>query len=96
MEKGAMKKYDFVREIVDIALHTGLSADRVNAFENTLRREYGGKRVVIERKAPITLDDVNHALREQKSVKTISKQTGLSRSTIYRMLSSRKSHRLVQ
>lgn len=91
-----MKEPDFVREVVTLAVQTGLPAEQVGALENTLRREYGGRTVRIDRRAPLTVDDVNLALRESKSVRTIARETGFSRATIYRMLSGRKSHRPVE
>jgi DNA invertase Pin-like site-specific DNA recombinase len=86
-----MKEPDFVREVVGLAVQTGLPAEQVSALEHSLRREYGGRTVRIDRRAPLTVDDLNSALRESKSVRTIAKETGFSRATIYRML-SRKSH----
>ena len=86
-----MKKCDFVEGVASIAVQTGLSVEQVAQFADAIRKEYGGKTVTIDRRPPVTIDDVNNALRHQKSVRVISKETGLSRSTIYRMLSSRKS-----
>lgn len=89
-----MKRFDFVEELADIAYESGIRPEAVNVLKSKLRRDFGGLTVTIARREPVTLERVNAALRAQKSVRTISKEMGLSRSTIYRMLSCRKSHSL--
>lgn len=85
-----MKRTDFVSEVTGLMREVG-GIDPASAakVEVELRRRYGGKMIQIERRPIVTLDDVNSALRQKKPVRLIAAETGLSRSTIYRMLGSK-------
>lgn len=85
-----MKRIDFACEIVGLMREVG-GVDPAAAckVEIELRRRYGGKVLQIERRPVVTIDDVNSALRQRKPVRVIAAETGLSRSTIYRMLGTK-------
>lgn len=82
-----MKRTDFTCEIVGLMREVcGVDTVSASRVESELRKRYGGRAVHIERQPVVTIDEVNSALRERKPVRLIAAETGLSRSTIYRML----------
>lgn len=85
-----MKREDFACQVVGLMREFAeVDADCAAKVESELRRRYAGKQVTVERRAPLTQDDIDFALRRRMSVKDIAQQNGVSRSTIYRMIGSK-------
>lgn len=85
-----MKRVDHAADIAQLLADMAvLSPKSVESFEVELRKRFGGRAVTIERRAPVTIEQIDAALRERKSVRTIASEAGISRSTIYRMISSK-------
>jgi len=92
MEARIMNKPDFVSELVAIVREvTPLSSYDAHQIEHSIRLQYGGERVRIEPKAPVSYEQIDSLQRQRKSVNVIAKELGCSRSTIYRFLERRKS-----
>lgn len=85
-----MNKMDFVREVVAIARETtGLDSKALAKLEDQIRCQFAGETVRIAPRPPVTYEDIDAGLRQRKSVRVMSSEFGISRSTIYRMLESK-------
>lgn len=91
------KEPDFVAQVAALAAEVaGADPARLPRLERELRRRFGSMCVWIPAQPPeppISLERVNAGLRAGRSVREIAGETGVSRSTIYRLLGSRKSQR---
>jgi hypothetical protein len=86
-------KIDAVQQLLQVvatAAHIDHAA--LARADTAIRREFGGVALRIQPKAPVTIDDIDVKLRARKPVAIIAHEVGLSRATIYRML-SRKAKR---
>lgn len=81
-----MNKLDFVAEVVALAGKAGLDAKASARLENEVRCRFGGQRVRIEERAPITLERIDATMRQGKPVAVVAAELGCSRMTIYRHL----------
>jgi len=70
-----------VREVVPAV--DAVAAERLEA---ELRRRYGGDRVLILERRPVTVEQINDRLRARVPVAAMVDDLGVSRATIYRML----------
>lgn len=85
-----MKKHDFARDLVCLVQEVAsLDQSVASKIDKELRSRYGGSTVRIEPVPAITYEDVVALQRKGKTIKVISNETGLSRSTIYRRLYSK-------
>lgn len=92
MKKGP----DFVAQVAALACEiAGADPARAPRLERELRRRFGSTCVWISSQSPepVSLERVNAGLRAGRTVREIAGETGVSRSTIYRLLGSRKSQR---
>lgn len=86
-------KPDIVAEFVALAREAAPDVPQatLQRLESEIRERHGGCRVYIgvprTRPAP-TIDDINARLHQSVPVSAIAKDLGVSRATIYRMLSS--------
>lgn len=88
------KDDDFAAQFAALACEiAGADPSRVQLLEHELRRRYGSTCVRITPRPPVTLERINARLQAGLKVREIARETGLSRSTIYRHLGRRKSQR---
>lgn len=91
------KEPDFVAQVAALACEiAGADPARVPRLERELRRRFGSTCVWIPSQPPepaVSLERVNAGLRAGRTVREIAGETGVSRSTIYRLLGRRKSQR---
>ncbi len=81
---------DFVTEFVALARDAGgIDDTAARAIEARLRHDYGGQKVHIAERAPVTPEFIDARLRERKSVREIAGEVGMSRATIYRLLGAK-------
>lgn len=79
---------DIVAEIVSLVREKAdIRPEQAAIIENEIRSRYAGQRVDVLRQPPVTLERINHELRQGRSVTYISDHFGVSRATIYRRLS---------
>ena len=89
-----MSEKDFAVQFAVLACEiAGADPSRAPLIERELRRRFGSKSVRIEPRPPVTIDRINACLRAGCTVREIARETGVSRSTIYRHLGRRKSQR---
>lgn len=89
-----MSDKDFAEQFSVLACEiAGADPSRAPLIERELRRRFGRTSVRIQPSPPVTLDRINAGLRAGCSVREIARDTGVSRSTIYRHLGRRKSQR---
>jgi hypothetical protein len=80
-------KTDAVHQILQL-VGTVAQLDRaaLSRADMAIRREFGGKAMRIQPRAPVTIEQIDAELRQRKPVAVIADEVGISRSTIYRML----------
>lgn len=85
---------DSTQKIALLAAEAAGCPDKAGRIEQELRKRMGGQQVTITRRAPLTLDLINAAMREKGgSVARAAKALGCGRETIYRRLRpQQKSH----
>lgn len=88
---------DVAAEIAALAREVAPALDAAAAarLEHAIRARWGGERVPILERAPVTLEQIDQRLRARMPVTEIAEDVGLSRATIYRMLrpsEGKKSH----
>ena len=85
-----MSKSDIVAEFVALAREVaGVDPQAAKRLSAGLRHAYGGQKVIILPREPITLEQIDVGLRQGKPVRTIAGELGCSRATIYRHLSAK-------
>lgn len=84
-----MNRPDFVNEVVALAQQIGV-LDPVGSqqLDQELRTRFGGDRVRIASVAPLTIEKIDAGLRARKPVAWIAAEEGVSRATIYRLLTN--------
>lgn len=85
-------KLDPVQQIVAIVETIAPLGPVRQQVAAAIRRELGGTEVRIPLREPVTLEQINAGLFARVPVRQIASELGVSRATIYRRLSSRKSH----
>lgn len=81
-------KTDAVHRILEVVGSVAqLDAAALSRADQAIRREFGGAAMRIQQKAPVTIQDIDMRLRARKPVAVIAHEVGLSRATVYRMLS---------
>ena len=80
-------KHDAVHELLKVVGEvTQLAGADIARADEAIRREFGGRAMRIQPRAPLTIDHVDAELCRRKTVADIAGEVGISRSTIYRML----------
>lgn len=91
-----MRNVDFAVEFVALVKeHATIDPSTARRIETDIRNRWGGSEVRIPERPlppPVTLDQVNNLLLQRKSVNQVANECGVSRSTIYRLI-TKKSHR---
>lgn len=85
-----MNRDDFVADLMGLVRLAGLEADAADRLEVQIRARWADQAVRIRAVRPVTLDDINAALRQRKPVREIADELGMSRATIYRRLNVRR------
>lgn len=87
-----MKSRDYAADILAVVRqHAQIDASAARRIEAALRTEFVGENIRISDRPPVTPEKVDAELRQSKPVRVIATETGVHRSTIYRMLKARKS-----
>lgn len=84
-----MKPTDIVAEFVALAQGHGVDPNAAHKLAAELRQTYGGQKVTILPREPITVAVIDAALRQGKQVRAIAHEMGCSRATIYRHLNAK-------
>ena len=81
-------KVDAVQELLKIVGEVAqVDPVALSRADEAIRREFGGTAVRIQQRAPVTREQIDAGLRQRKPVAVIASEVGLSRATVYRMLS---------
>jgi len=88
-----MKTPDIVAEFVALAREAGVDPHAAQRLGAELRQTYGGQKVTILPREPISLAQIDGSLRQGKPVRVIASEMGCSRATIYRHLSAKVTRR---
>lgn len=82
-----MNRPDHAAEIVRVAADVlALTPQAAQLLDSELRQRFGGKTLRVPERAPVTPALVDQRLRAGLTVARISAETGVHRSTIYRLL----------
>jgi len=88
---------DFAQQFVALVREVAPEAAPAAALiERELRDRFGGQRVRIDARAPLTLEAIDERLRQRMRVVEIAEDLGVSRWAIYRMLRTPKDARKVR
>lgn len=80
-------KIDAVTQLLQVVGEvTQMDRAALSRADQAIRREFGGKAMRIQPRAPLTIEQIDAELRQRKTVAVIADEVGISRSTIYRML----------
>lgn len=80
-------KPDHASELVRVvASVVSLDPDAAARAEEAVRARFGGQKVRIEPRAPVTVEMIDAGLRQRLPVREIAGNLGVSRATIYRIL----------
>ena len=75
---------DIAQMVADMLV---LSPGKAAEFERALRIRFGGETLRISERAPVTPEHIDARLRAGVPVREIAVETGIHRSTVYRLLS---------
>lgn len=82
---------DFVADVLArLRAAADLEPSAAASLERAIRQTYGGQTLRILPREPVTLEQINAALRTGKPVRVIARELGISRATIYRRLAKTK------
>lgn len=85
-----MIKSDIVAEFIALARDVaGVDPQAAKRLGDGIRHAYGGQKVIILPREPITLEQIDGGLRQGKPVRLIATELGCSRATIYRHLGAK-------
>lgn len=84
-----MKSPDIVAEFVALAREAGVDPNAAQRMGAELRQTYGGQKVTILPREPITVEQIDAGLRMGKPVRVIAGELGCSRATLYRHLGAK-------
>jgi len=95
MEPGL--KPDYVSELVrTVSAVASLDPEAEQRAAAAIRGRFGGQKLRIDPREPITVEKIDAGLRARQPVREIAADLGVSRATIYRMLGKSRGKRAVR